>query len=275
MKQIKDQQFSKKTIIIWLIYIVGVLNYVLFNLQKIPQPIFEENSQISLFSSILIVIAIYLSLSKLLNYKRAFAYLFYWLIIFLLGEKLFLALGLFSHDEGATTFWGDLPLVIGINWLILIFPIYSLATFAISRFYTKKKSKKLVFTLLLDGCSIVLFTLLLDPIGQNAGYWSWDNSNAFLLVWGLIPIQIYCFYFIGYIFISLPLRWLETYSFDRNDELYYQGFSFPLYLIWSVFIVLSYWAFRKSIDEVGWFGLMISALILVFYFFKRKKIPLQ
>ena len=42
----------------------------------------------------------------------------------------------------------------------------------------------------------------------------------------------------------------------RNDDLYYRGFSFPLYLIWSVFAALSYWAFRKSIDKVGWFGLI-------------------
>lgn len=248
---------------------LGVMSYVLFNLQKMPQPIFKTTSQISLFSSILIVIAIYLSLSKLLDYGKAFGYLLYWFIVFLLAEKLFLALGLFSHDEGAATFFGDLPLVIGINWLILIFPIYALATFAISRFHIPKKSKQLTVTLLFDGCSIVLFTLLLDPIGQNAGYWSWDNSNAFLLIWGLIPIQIYFFYFIGYILISFPLRWLETYSFTRNDDLYYQGFSFPLYLIWSVFAALSYWAFRKSIDKVGWFGLIISGLILVFYFKKK------
>jgi bisanhydrobacterioruberin hydratase len=71
------------------------------------------------------------------------------------------------------------PLVIGLNWLVLILATYDLSGF-ISRNRTMQPA--------LAAFMICLFDILLEPVAVKLDYWSWSG--------GVIPIQNYLAWFV-------------------------------------------------------------------------------
>lgn len=116
--------------------------------------------------------------------------------------------------------------------------------------------------------------LLIDPIGNNSGYWTWNTEGSMLLVWGVIPFEIYVEYFLGMLFIMLPIRWRETFNATPNSIPFRLKYSYPLYFGWSLFAATTYWAFRKGIDNVGCWGVLFLFLLTVGLWKQRKKLKL-
>ena len=87
--------------------------------------------------------------------------------------------------------WG-VPLVIGINWALLIFSIGS----ALQRFRFSIWMKSFIGA----GLMIVL-DLLLEPVATTLGYWQWQADDIPVqnyIAWGLISFLMFflCFHFI-------------------------------------------------------------------------------
>lgn len=83
----------------------------------------------------------------------------------------------------------NVPLIIGVNWVILIF-----ASGSLSGNFTK--SSKLLHALLSGGI-LVLLDILIEPVAIYYGYWQWLGNN--------IPLQNYVAWFLlasGFIFIA-------------------------------------------------------------------------
>ena len=266
------QQKQLKYALPWLLYIITLTAYVCFNL--LEYSFFGvDRALISRGCVILMAVVIYLSLSTIVSGQAALGYIIYWILISTLAEYIYLSEGRFTHDEGATTILGVVPILVSLNWLIILFAVYSFTTFLsfllknnISRF------KKFILISCLDGFVIILYALLIDPIGHHSGYFTWETSESSILVFGLVPLKIFFEYFIGIALVMSPIRYLEVFYDSPKKDAYQKKLSFPLYFSWSLFAALAYWAFRKDIPEVGNFGLILLLLITGFMVYKRRDI---
>lgn len=250
-------KYINKTAIPWILYCLATLSYIFFNLLEFP--FFGlSNFQITSLAVLLIAVSIFVSLSTIVSPKAAFSYILYWLLIGISLEFFALSTGQFTHNEGRKTLIGAVPIMVTFNWLIIFFALYSLSTFF--AFFIKKEENRLFFLikkLLVDGLFLVLLMLLIEPIGSHSGYWTWQIKNPILLICGIIPVEIYLEYFVGMLFIMLPIRWWETFKSAPISMPYLKKVSYPLYFGWSLFAATTYWAFRKEIDEVGYLGILL------------------
>lgn len=257
----------------WLLYILALSIYILLNLLEFPQPIFSNPKDITLTCVLFVIIAFYLSLSQLLGSRSAFIYILYWFSLLTILENVFVNANQYTHNESGGTIIENVIINVGLNWLLVLFPLYSLVSFLMSGLHFQNKWKTFLATIAADGLALVLFMLILDPIGQHAGYWTWDTSTSPLLVWELIPIEIYGLYFIGQMLLMQPLRWYEIFKSPRQNSIYTrQRLSFPIVVSWLTFAVAAYWAFRKGIDEVGVFGLFLCIVLLMMIILKYSQL---
>lgn len=105
------------------------------------------------------------------------------------------------------------PLIIGVNWILLSFSIFS-----VSNFFLKKKWP----TILLASVLMVLMDVLIEPVAISLDFWSWAAVD--------IPLQNYVMWFI----VSLIMN--AIISFDR-PKLDYR-ISFGLLLSQVLFFTL-------------------------------------
>lgn len=73
----------------------------------------------------------------------------------------------------------DVPIIIGINWVIIIYAFVSILT---------KVTDNLFAFVFLTGSATVAFDFVMEPIAIHLNYWDWDN--------GVIPFQNYVSWFI-------------------------------------------------------------------------------
>ena len=264
------EQKQLKYTLPWLLYIITLITYVCFNLLKYSYFGLDEKL-ISAGCVISIAVVIFLSLSTIVSKKAALTYILYWIGVSMFVEYIYISTGRFSHDEGAQTIFGVVPILIGLNWLIIFFSVYALSVFcSFSLKNTYSKVQKLFLVLSLDGFIIILYAFLYEPIGQSAGYYTWNTYEYQFLVFNLIPISTFLEYLFGVQVIMLPIRYWEVYRNPPKQIAYQKKYSFPLYFSWSFFAALTYWAFRKDIPDVGTFGLVILLLLSTFILYKRR-----
>ena len=114
------EQKQLKYTLPWLLYIITLISYVCFNLLEFP--LFGiDKKLISSACVISIGVVIYLSLSTIVSRKSALVYILYWVGISILAEYIYLSSGRYTHDEGAMTIFGVVPITIALNLLIIFF----------------------------------------------------------------------------------------------------------------------------------------------------------
>lgn len=111
------------------------------------------------------------------------------------------------YHYGATMWvqWLDVPLIIALNWTLLI-----LAT---NDFAARVLSSPWLAALLASGL-IALYDICIEPVAVALDYWQWEG--------GIIPVQNYVAWSLVALFFSLPLQLLEI------------RFRHPLLLIYAV-----------------------------------------
>jgi putative membrane protein len=103
---------------------------------------------------------------------------------------------LFGHYEYGVAlgfkFWNT-PLVIGLNWLVLIYCISAL---------TKRIRDRWYFPLV-GASAMVAFDWLMEPVANATGMWSWVDGN--------IPLKNYMDWFLisGFLFLMIRLLKME------------------------------------------------------------------
>ncbi|MGB0982898.1 MAG: hypothetical protein ACPG19_02590 [Saprospiraceae bacterium] len=256
----------------WLIYIVAIYCYISYNLME--KPFFLHPKQVTVMVLIMVSLAIYYALSKFVGWKKGTWYVIYWMSISFFLELLYLLLGRFTHNEATTRIFDNVPYHISLNWLIMLFAVYSLGT--LIQYQSTKTTnllKRLFIYLLIDSIIFTVYTTLLDGVGQHAGYWTWDSMDASILVWGLIPAYVFIEYFIGFMLIMLPVRWFEIYKKEPPSIVpYYLWGNFPVYIGWGLYVATSYWAFRKGIDIVGYAGIIFTTILTIIIIIKQRQI---
>ncbi|MDQ3047861.1 MAG: carotenoid biosynthesis protein [Bacteroidota bacterium] len=107
----------------------------------------------------------------------------------------------------------DVPLVMGLNWLML--------TFSVGVICNKLRTGKLV-KCICGALLLVILDFFIEPVAIESGFWSWKE--------GSVPAQNY----IAWYAASIPLL-LVFYSLKFNKD---NEFAKALYLVQLVFFVL-------------------------------------
>jgi len=132
----------------------------------------------------------YVSFQKI--YKPALLIVLLGFFIEIIGVKTGILFGEYSYGKTLGFKILDVPLVIGLNWLVLC-----LATYSLSSTFLKNKFLLLLFSSIL----MVFLDLIIEPVAIKFSFWSWADSS--------IPIQNYImWFFISFImhFILLSYR---------------------------------------------------------------------
>ncbi|MEO8794460.1 MAG: carotenoid biosynthesis protein [Daejeonella sp.] len=141
-------------------------------------------------------------------------------IIELLGVTSGLIFG--SYHYGDTLGWkiSEVPLLIGINWVILIY-----CTGAVVKRF---KIKSYIVRSLIGALFLVLLDILIEPIAIKFDYWRWDEMN--------IPFQNYIAWFV---FSFIMLQFFFARQFRKKN------LSADTMLICQVvfFLVLNLWSY--------------------------------
>lgn len=108
---------------------------------------------------------------------------------------------LFGHYEYSDIFGiaiFDTPLLIGVNWFIVIFGAYSLISLFLNKYVKSTKFNKFLIILLLMAIIATTYDYLLEPVAIKLNYWQWEG--------GIIPLTNYLTWFVislisGYIIL--------------------------------------------------------------------------
>jgi putative membrane protein len=168
-------------IFLFIIYVVGLIGISIPSLK----PAYVQLTPITLLISALILFAFHepwngkFILSIVLIYLGGF-------FVEYLGVLTGDIFGVYHYEETLGLKILDTPLIIGLNWVLLVYTSYYLASHLTSNDYLR---------LLFGGIFLVVFDLLLEPVAMKTGMWTWENGHP--------PFQNYLAWFIiGIVFMS-------------------------------------------------------------------------
>lgn len=129
----------------------------------------------------------------------------------------------YGHVLGPSV-WG-VPLIIGINWFLVIYCSGITMSSLLSKAIIKKDEPNKKFktlSLVIDGALlVVLFDWLLEPVAVKLGYWQWK---------GEIPVWNYLSWFVlGIVLLSI----FRLFNFNKVN-----GFAVNLLLIQMMFFLV-------------------------------------
>jgi len=122
-----------------------------------------------------------------------------------------LIFGVYSYGDVLGIKMLDVPVIIGLNWVIVILGTTHLA---------KKLVDNKFLVALYAGVFAVVFDFFLEPIAVKFNFWNWDN--------GIIPLQNYVAWFVITFSFSLVLQSLFSlkYTIRSGYAMIYQTFFF-------------------------------------------------
>jgi uncharacterized membrane protein len=106
------------------------------------------------------------------NLKFVLSSLSVFILTFLLevvGVKTGIIFGIYSYGENLGFKLWQVPLLIGLNWLLLLYCVSCLTAKLQINFFVKS---------LLGAFLMVILDLLMEPIVAKLGFWSWQDSVA-------------------------------------------------------------------------------------------------
>lgn len=179
-------------IILSVFYLVGITIHII--------PSFR-NLALNLTEPQLLIVNVSLLAWLVYNYRRA-AFSFWLLGAFIfsvsleiIGVKTGLIFGKYEYGDTMNLQLMNVPIVIGLNWIILILAGYNLA----------KHISSGVVAVLISGILVVLFDFVMEPVAMELDYWRWENQTIPVqnyVAWFLITIVLVSFLHVKKVFIN-------------------------------------------------------------------------
>ncbi|MFN3916486.1 MAG: carotenoid biosynthesis protein [Flavobacteriales bacterium] len=173
------------------------------------------------WANLLFAAGVFLFNAEKINLK----YILWFLVVFLagfgvevIGVKTGFVFGEYSYGEILGTKLLDTPLIIGVNWSVLVFATASLVQgFRVSPF-TKA---------FIAAAIMVIYDVVLEPVAIKTGMWAWSSQQ--------VPVQNYFAWF----FISFGLLY-GAFAFVKTLK---NKTAFPLLVMQVIFfvVILSYY----------------------------------
>ena len=131
----------------------------------------------------------------------------------LTGVKTGLLFGEYSYDTALGFKFLDVPLIIGLNWVIIV-----AASSSIVKYFIKKP---LILQAILAAALCTLIDFIIEPVAINYNFWTWID--------GTIPFYNYlCWFVFSFLFSAMYLY--------RNKEINKTGII--IYIIWTNFFII-------------------------------------
>ena len=162
------------------IYLVGVIGHLIADLK----PLFYWLTPFNL----VFTLAVFLGLNKL-KLKDTLVLCLIFLIGFFVevtGVETGKLFGVYAYGETLGFKYLNVPLVIGLNWVLLNLAGYGVINKFIKNIWLKS---------ILGSVIIVLLDVLIEPVAILLDYWSWQNTE--------IPLQNYAMWFLVSFVIQL------------------------------------------------------------------------
>ena len=168
-------------LLIFLFHLIGMLGLSSYNLSSIFLDLVPLN--------LLLTFLYCYKFSPLHRHHMICGFIFtFGFLVEVVGVKTGLLFGEYSYGNPLGLKFLNVPLIIGINWLILAICSYSLISYFITCFFSK---------VILTSIFMVLIDILIEPVAINLGFWSWDLID--------IPIKNYFMWFIVSFIINYAL----------------------------------------------------------------------
>lgn len=172
---------NKVIIFLLIIYTVGIIGIVIPATRELTLSL----TPINLLVSLVLLIALHKKHSFTtfiaLILVAALGY-----FIEVIGVETQILFGAYSYGDTLGYQLLDVPLAMGINWLILIYT---------TRILSQKISKNVIVVSLLSALFMVTFDFILEPVAVFMDMWHWNGDT--------IPIQNYITWFVASFFIQL------------------------------------------------------------------------
>ncbi|MFP3861071.1 MAG: carotenoid biosynthesis protein [Bacteroidales bacterium] len=165
-----------------IIYLVGLVGISVNSLR----PMYVFLTPVTLIISAMVLLAFHEPWNKKFILALVIIYLGGFFVE-LIGTTTGAVFGSYEYHEALGFRLFDVPLIIGINWLLVVYSAYYIAAYLIRNKYLR---------LLAGGVLIFVFDLVLEPVAMKLDMWSWKG--------GEVPLQNYlAWFFIGVAFMSL------------------------------------------------------------------------
>jgi putative membrane protein len=148
----------------------------------------------------------------------------------LIGTKTGMLFGSYSYGTVLGPALQNVPLIIGINWFIVIYccgiTINTILSRLVERLAEQTGTQKRVIkaaSIIIDGATLaVFFDWIMEPVAMKLGYWNWNGSE--------IPLYNYVCWFV----VSAALLWVFQFArFNKQNK-----FAVNLLLIQMMFFLL-------------------------------------
>lgn len=175
------------TILIVLWYIGGIVGFLI----PVLKPLFQQLTPVGMVLAAILII--YFHEPK--NLKSGLVFAGITLICFIvevIGVNTQALFGNYQYGIALGFKLWNTPLVIGLNWLVLIYCIAALTKTIRDRWYFP----------LVGALAMVAFDWLMEPVANATGMWSWEGGN--------IPLKNYMDWFLVSGFLFLMIRILKV-----------------------------------------------------------------
>jgi uncharacterized membrane protein len=210
-----------------LMYLVGIIGLLL----PVTQPFFKSLSPLNLWLSSALLLSFHRDFNKSFIIIAVMIF-FSSLIIEMLGVHTGVIFGKYWYGQTLGTQVLNVPLVIGANWLLLIY-CSSITTQTFVRMIIKKlpvkfQSVRLLLSAFCSALLMVILDLLIEPVAIRLDFWHWQNEQ--------IPTQNYLTWFLLSFFLS--------YIFLKGKFLKNNPLAFLLlFLQFSFFLIINLFFF--------------------------------
>ncbi len=109
----------------------------------------------------------------------------------------------------------EVPLIIGVNWVIIIYAVVSILT---------KATDNLLAFIFLAGTAVVAFDFVMEPVAVRLNYWMWEGDK--------IPFQNYLAWFLIAVISATGYFFLKQKP-EKDVPIWYVGIQFLFFLLLS------------------------------------------
>jgi len=185
MKRLPNEQIVKIVVVIW--YLVGIFGFM----NRSLQPIFQKLTPIGMLMAAVLLMVFHEPKNRR-SWLIFTGIVLFGFVVELIGVNTQLLFGFYKYGNSLGFKIWNTPLVIGFNWLVLVYCISALG-----------KSMRDSWYFPLIGASImVIFDWLMEPVAQATDMWYWAFDT--------IPQKNYIDWFLVSGFLFLMIRMLKV-----------------------------------------------------------------
>jgi putative membrane protein len=185
MKRLSNDQLAKILIVVW--YLVGIFGF----LNRSLHPVFQQLTPFGMVAAA----ALLLYFEEPKNQKNWLVFsgiAIFGFLVELIGVNTQILFGFYKYGSSLGPLIFNTPIVIGLNWLVLVYCITALAGPVRETWYFP----------LIGAFAMVLFDWVMEPVAIATEMWSWVS--------GSIPLKNYIDWFLISGFLFLMMRILKV-----------------------------------------------------------------